>query len=91
MLVRGAGQHGQPTGANSNTTLNAISADGPDDVWIVGTFLDSANEDFETFSAHFNGTAWTVVPSPSTGSVNDLASPPRTPLTTCGRLAEPAR
>ena len=28
-----------PANANSNTTLNAISADGPGDVWIVGTFL----------------------------------------------------
>jgi hypothetical protein len=46
-----------PAHANSNTTLNAISADGPDDVWIVGTFLDSANGQNETFSEHFNGTA----------------------------------
>lgn len=38
-----------PAGANSNTTLNAMSADGPDDVWIVGTFLDSANGQNQTF------------------------------------------
>jgi hypothetical protein len=61
-----------PANANSNTTLNAISADGPDDVWIVGTFLDSANEDFETYSLHFNGTTWSVVPMPLIGgSQND--------------------
>jgi len=59
-----------PANANSNTTLNAISADGPDDVWIVGTFLDSANEQNETFSEHFNGTAWTVVPMPPVTSSN---------------------
>jgi hypothetical protein len=51
-----------PANANSNTTLNAISADGPGDVWIVGSFLDSATE-------HFNGTAWSIVPSPSPGSI----------------------
>jgi hypothetical protein len=39
-----------PANANSNTTLNAISANGPDDVWIVGTFLDSAIGQNETFS-----------------------------------------
>jgi len=53
-----------PRNANSNTTLNAISAHGPGDVWIVGTFLDSANHRNETFSEHFNGTAWNVVPMP---------------------------
>jgi hypothetical protein len=59
-----------PANANSNTTLSAISADGPDDVWIVGTFLDSANEQNETFSEHFNGTAWSVVPMPMVNSSN---------------------
>ena len=59
-----------PANANSNTTLNAISADGPGDVWIVGTFLDSANEQNETFSEHFNGTTWTVVPMPPVTNSN---------------------
>jgi hypothetical protein len=59
-----------PANANSNTTLNAISANGPDDVWIVGTFLDSANGQNETFSEHFNGTAWSVVPMPPVNSSN---------------------
>jgi hypothetical protein len=56
-----------PPNAPTNTTLDAISADGPSDVWAVGTFLDSANEQFETFSIHFDGTAWTVVPMPPGG------------------------
>jgi hypothetical protein len=43
-------------------TLNAISADGPNDVWIVASFLGSAGEQNETFSEHFNGTTWSVVP-----------------------------
>ncbi|MBV9208895.1 MAG: hypothetical protein JO037_26590 [Actinobacteria bacterium] len=53
-----------PPNAPTNTTLDAISADGPDDVWAVGTFLDSASGQFETFSIHFNGTAWSAVPMP---------------------------
>jgi hypothetical protein len=56
--------------ANSNTTLSAISANGPDDVWIVGTYLDSATHQNETFSEHFNGTAWSVVPMPLVSSSN---------------------
>jgi hypothetical protein len=59
-----------PANANSNTTLNAISADGPGDVWIVGTFLDSATGQNETFSERFNGTTWTVVPMPPVTSSN---------------------
>src|SRR5262249_33730235 len=59
-----------PRNANSNTTLNAISAHGPGDVWIVGTYLDSANGRNETFSDHFNGTAWSVVPMPKVKSKN---------------------
>jgi len=59
-----------PANATSNTTLGAISAHGPDDVWIVGTFLDSATHQNETFSEHFNGTAWSVVPMPLVSSSN---------------------
>jgi hypothetical protein len=53
-----------PANAHSNTTLDAISARGRGDVWIVGTFLDSATRQNETFSEHFNGTAWRVGPMP---------------------------
>ncbi|HEX3491800.1 MAG TPA: hypothetical protein VHU92_20815 [Streptosporangiaceae bacterium] len=60
-----------PAGAASDTTLNAISASGPSDVWIVGAYLDSANERNETFSLHWNGSAWSVVSMPLvTGSDN---------------------
>jgi hypothetical protein len=59
-----------PPNANSNTTLNAISAHGRGDVWIVGTFLDSANGRNETFSEHFNGTAWSVVRMPPVNGSN---------------------
>jgi hypothetical protein len=59
-----------PAGANSNTTFSAISANGPDNVWIVGTFLDSTLGRNETFSEHFNGTAWSVVSMPLVSSSN---------------------
>lgn len=59
-----------PAHANSNTTLNAISAHGLSDVWIVGTFLDSVTGRNETFSEHFNGTAWKVVRMPPVNGPN---------------------
>ena len=62
-----------PAGAASDTTLNAISASGPNDVWIVGAYLDSASERNETFSLHWNGSAWSVVSMPLvTGSDKQL-------------------
>lgn len=62
----------QPTDTGFPTTLNAISADGPDDVWIVGSYMVQAgptNLRYETYSLHWNGTTWRVVPMPAaTGS-----------------------
>jgi WD40 repeat protein len=44
------------------SALNAVSGNGPDDVWAVGTF-DNAF----TLTLHWDGQAWTQVPSPSPG------------------------
>jgi hypothetical protein len=44
--------------------LNAISADGAIDVWVVGTYFTSAGcgSCEQTFSLHWNGTSWAGVP-----------------------------
>jgi hypothetical protein len=56
-----------PTSTGFPTTLNAISASGPDNVWIVGTYMvqvSSTNLRYETYSLHFNGTSWSIAPMP---------------------------
>ena len=55
-----------PTNTGYNTTLNAISADSSSDVWVIGSFLDQVGSSlrWETFSDHWNGSTWTVVPMP---------------------------
>src|SRR5215469_15563608 len=65
-----------PTNTGYNTTLNAISADSPSDVWIIGSFLDQVGSSlrWETFSDHWNGTAWTTVASPNQGSSSTVLS-----------------
>jgi hypothetical protein len=63
----------QPSTDGLASNLNAISADGPNDVWIVGTYLDEISPTFfptETYSLHWNGSAWSVVPMPLVGSSN---------------------
>lgn len=61
-----------PPNASTNTTLDAISADGPNDVWAVGTFLNSATGQSDNFTIHFNGTAWSVVPMPVAGGFDAI-------------------
>jgi hypothetical protein len=60
-----------PSGAGPTSTLDAISANGPDDVWILGTYeLSSTDLRSETYSLHWNGSTWSVVPMPLNPSSN---------------------
>jgi hypothetical protein len=64
-----------PTSTGFPTTLNAISADGPNDVWIIGSYMiqvSQTNLRYETFSDHWNGSTWSVVPMPLVNSSNNL-------------------
>ena len=47
--------------------LFAASALSPSDVWVVGD-QESGNGRFETLAEHWNGSTWTVVPTPDPGS-----------------------
>ena len=63
----------QPSSDGLNSNLDAISASGPNDVWIVGTYEDEISSTFfpnETYSLHWNGSTWSVVPMPLVGSSN---------------------
>jgi hypothetical protein len=54
-----------PSGAGPTSTLNAISADGPNDVWIAGTYqLNPTDLRRETYTLHWNGSTWSVVLMP---------------------------
>ena len=64
-----------PTSTGFDTTLNAISADGANDVWIIGSYLIQVGPTtlrWETFSDHWNGSTWTVVPMPKTPGSDNL-------------------
>jgi hypothetical protein len=62
-----------PTDTGYDQTLNAISADGPNDVWAIGEYLDQigSNLRWETFALHWNGTAWKDVTMPLVSSGSD--------------------
>jgi hypothetical protein len=54
----------------SDNSLGEVAASSPTDVWALGNFLpDTTSNPDETltFAEHYNGTSWSVVPTPNTG------------------------
>jgi hypothetical protein len=51
----------------AGSTLTAVSARSADDIWAVGYFLGAqgTNSNSFTLTMHWNGSAWTIVPSPN--------------------------
>jgi hypothetical protein len=61
-----------PFGGFSYNELDGIVAVSANDVWAVGSYYDGVGA-YRTGVAHWNGTAWSIVPSPNAGSVyNEL-------------------
>jgi len=62
-----------PNVAGVNNALYAVAVAGARDVWAVGnTGNGSATQ--TTLTAHWNGTAWSIVPSPNVAGVNNTLS-----------------
>jgi hypothetical protein len=53
------------------SALEGITALSPSDVWAVGQTQSSTNGPVRTLTEHFNGTSWTVTPSPSPGKAGN--------------------
>jgi Phosphoesterase family len=55
----------------SDNSVGAIAGSSPTDVWALGDFLpdlSASNQDATlSFAEHYNGTTWSVVPTPNTG------------------------
>jgi hypothetical protein len=60
--------------AGKGETPAAVAASSPSDGWVVGTFTTNPGTTFFTLTEHWNGSSWTVVPSPnlSASGVNQL-------------------
>ncbi len=56
-----------PNDGTGNTHLTGVTAISATDVWAVGDFqiTTSAGTVFQTLTEHWNGAAWSIVPSPS--------------------------
>ena len=63
-----------PDASTGNNRLDAVTAVSANDVWAVGA-AQNASGVFQALTEHWNGTAWSIVPSPSgTGSSAELDS-----------------
>ena len=51
--------------------LRAVAGSSATDIWAVGTALDPATSPAKTLILHFNGSSWTIVPSPSPDTSNN--------------------
>jgi hypothetical protein len=60
-----------PVLGTSDNSLGAVAASSSSDVWAVGNFLpdttDSNQDATLSLAEHFNGTAWSVTPTPNVG------------------------
>ena len=66
-----------PNDGTGNNLLSAVTAISASDVWAVGDFTTSTSSGtlFQTLTEHWDGTAWSIIPSPSpsgTGSGSEL-------------------
>jgi hypothetical protein len=57
-------------GAQQNI-LQAVSMSGPGKAWAVGDFINGKFQQ-QTLIEHFDGTGWSVVPSPSPGALQNI-------------------
>ena len=55
----------------SDNSLGPVAGSSPSDIWAFGDFLpDTSNSNQDatlSFAEHYNGTSWSVVPTPNTG------------------------
>lgn len=55
---------------NTYVELNGVAAISANDIWAVGHGGDPSSIPLRTLTEHWNGTAWSIIPSPSPGTYN---------------------
>jgi hypothetical protein len=68
-----------------NSTLSAVSALGPSDVWAVGHSINfTAGSVESTLTEHWNGSAWSIAASPGNAPLSSVSGLPGGPLFAVG-------
>lgn len=61
-----------PNVGSGNNALSEIAALSPTDVWAAGNYLNTSTNSLQTLIQHWDGTQWTIVPSPNSDTQNNL-------------------
>src|SRR5215469_1777094 len=61
-----------PNANNSTDVFTAIGASSSADVWAVGWYFDPNNHKTLTLAEHWNGSGWSLVPTPNVDLQNEL-------------------
>ncbi len=61
-----------PNSAGYGGEFFGVSASGPNDVWATGASATTTITAYVTLTEHFDGTKWSVVPSPNAGAKSNL-------------------
>jgi hypothetical protein len=62
-----------PSPGAGDNRLRGVTAVSATDAWAVGEFVDPASDQVRTLTQHWDGSAWTVVPSPVVRRMDMLA------------------
>ena len=60
-----------PSPGTEDNNLNGVAVLSPCNAWAVGFYLDSGGKD-QTLTEHWNGSTWTVVPSPNVAGIDNI-------------------
>lgn len=63
-----------PNVGSGENRLLGVTAVSPTSAWAVGSFFDSASDGTKTLIQHWDGAAWTIVPSPNADAPSTLAA-----------------
>ncbi len=67
------GTHSIDAGAHPFKTLNAVAEVSARDIWAVGTSFSLSNPVERTLIEHWDGTSWSIVPSPNPTTTHDTS------------------
>ena len=69
LLLRGRHPQSLPGGVDDE--LSSVFALDPRDAWAVGYYFDATANHYHTLTEHWDGSSWSVVPSPNPGNANN--------------------
>ena len=56
---------------SSDNTLTSVTAISPSDAWVVGNAYQMGQQSLASFTEHWDGTQWSIIPNPNPGPVEN--------------------